>query len=460
VPGLGEVPDHWELRQLGRFGRFLKGNGGTKEDETADGVPCIRYGDIYTRHQYFIRQSHSFISVERSSDYTPLQYGDILFAASGETIEEIGKSAVNLIESRACCGGDVIIFRPSIELNAQFMGYAADCRQAAFQKSCMGRGITIMHLYGDQLKYMWVALPPLPEQAAIVRFLTHTDRGIARYIHGKQRLITLLKEQKEVAIHKAVTHGLSPDVRLVPSGVPWLGDIPEHWQVLRNGQLFMQRNRTGSPELPILEVSLRTGVRIREFGRGDRKQIMSDREKYKIAAKGDIAYNMMRMWQGAVGVAPVDGLVSPAYVVARPLDGVSVRYFSNLFRTSAYMGEVDGRSRGIVKDRNRLYWEDFKQISSPVPPTTEQEEIGDFIDETSSRANLAVSQLQEGISLLRQYRIRLIADVVTGKLDVREAAANLPDEPEESLAPDLAEVLEGEDAVDETLEAVEAEAGA
>jgi type I restriction enzyme, S subunit len=139
------------------------------------------------------------------------------------------------------------------------------------------------------------------------------------------------------------------------SGLSWLPEIPLTWAVRRNGRLFSQRNQTGYPELPILEVSLRTGVRVRDFNGAQRRQMMSDRDKYKRAVKGDIAYNMMRMWQGAVGVAPVDGLVSPAYVVARPSPGTSADYYSHLFRTSAYMGQVDTYSHGIVKDRNRLY---------------------------------------------------------------------------------------------------------
>src|ERR1700746_3171636 len=103
-----------------------------------------------------------------------------------------------------------------------------------------------------------------------------------------------------------------------PSGLPWLERIPSHWEIRRNGRLFSQRNETGFPDLPILEVSLKTGVRVRDLANGERKQMMTDRAKYKRAVRGDIAYNMMRLWQGSVGVAPVDGLVSPAYVVARP----------------------------------------------------------------------------------------------------------------------------------------------
>src|SRR6185295_13145733 len=174
------------------------------------------------------------------------------------------------------------------------------------------------------------------------------------------------------------------------SGVPWLGEMPAGWEVRRNGRLFAERKETGFPDLPILEVSLRTGVRVRDFSLSERKQVMDERGKYKRAARGDIAYNMMRMWQGAVGVAPTDGLVSPAYVVARPLPGTVSRYFAYLYRTSAYMGEVNNYSHGIVADRNRLYWDEFKQIPTPYPPPEEQSAIVHFLNWVNGRLERAI----------------------------------------------------------------------
>lgn len=201
------------------------------------------------------------------------------------------------------------------------------------------------------------------------------------------------------------------------SGVRWLGEIPEHWDVVRNGRLFTQRNETGYPDLPILEVSLQTGVRVRDFDASGRKQRMSDRKKYKRARTGDITYNMMRMWQGAVGVAPVDGLVSPAYVVARPLEATNSTYFERLFRLPAYMGEVNQRSRGIVPDRNRLYWEDFKQIASPLPPPAEQAAIVRFLDHMDGQVRRYVRAKQELIELLEKLKTAIIHRAVTRGLD-------------------------------------------
>ncbi len=133
---------------------------------------------------------------------------------------------------------------------------------------------------------------------------------------------------------------------------------------------------------------------------------------------------MMRMWQGAVGVAPTDGLVSPAYVVARPMPGTDSRYFDYLYHTRSYMTEVDKYSRGIVRDRNRLYWEDFKQMPTPCPPSDEQTAIADAVDARIATTRACIRNIRARISRAREYQCRLVADVVTGKIDIRHAAHN------------------------------------
>jgi type I restriction enzyme S subunit len=144
---------------------------------------------------------------------------------------------------------------------------------------------------------------------------------------------------------------------------------------------------------------------------------MADHAKYKRAVRADIAYNMMRLWQGAVGVAPVDGLVSPAYVVANPHPGVDSRYYTYLFRIGAYMEEVNKYSHGIVTDRNRLYWDEFKQMPSVFPPPEEQRAITRYLD----RQNLVISRLIQAkrtlISVLNEQKQAIIHRAVTCGLD-------------------------------------------
>ena len=212
--------------------------------------------------------------------------------------------------------------------------------------------------------------------------------------------------------------GLKPYPTYKDSGLPWLGPMPSSWKVARNGALFVQRNEVGFGDLPILEVSLKTGVRVRDLDGNGRKQVMADREKYKRARKGDLAYNMMRMWQGAVGIVPVDGLVSPAYVVARAVQQIDPKYFAYLFRTDACMREFDTFSRGIVKDRNRLYWEDFKQIPSPLPPQDEQSAIVRFLDHVEGRIRgCYIAAKRRLISLLNEQKMAMIHSAVTRGFD-------------------------------------------
>ena len=205
VPELGDVPDHWEIVQLGRLGDFSKGSGGTKDDEVTEGLPCVRYGDIYTSHKYFVRQTRSFIARHRAHDYAPMKYGDVLFTGSGETIEDIGKSVVNLIDGEAYCGGDVILFRPRDKTHPEFLGYLLDSARAIHQKSSMGRGITIMHVYSSQLKYLWLALPPFADQVQIAEYLGKITNEVDQAIHGTQRQINLMNEYRTRLIADVVT---------------------------------------------------------------------------------------------------------------------------------------------------------------------------------------------------------------------------------------------------------------
>ena len=416
VEWLGNVPEHWGVARL-------KGHVANITDPTGECQP----GEIYIALEHVESWTGRFRSAEDAVGFDSLgrrfQRGDVLFGKLRPYLAKVISPRRNGV-----CVGEFLVLRPrSHNFQTRYLEYLLRSKPNIDAIDASTFGARMPRADWQFIGSMGQPLPPLPEQAAIVRYLDYVDRRVRRYVAAKERLIGLLEEEKQAVINQAVTRGLDPNVPLKPSGVEWLGDIPAHWEVIRNGQLFVQRNETGFPELPILEVSLRTGVRLRDFRDSHRKQIMSVRSEYKRAVKGDVAYNMMRMWQGAVGVVPTDGLVSPAYVVAKPRRGTEPRYFSALFRTTAYMFEVDKYSRGIVKDRNRLYWEDFKQMPTPCPPPEEQVLISDAIDRSMAAMNDGVNRIHRQIELIQEYRTGLIADVVTGKLDVREAAAGLPD---------------------------------
>ncbi len=238
-----EVPEHWEVTTFGRIGRFFKGNGGNKSDEVPDGVPCVRYGDLYTQYKYMIGRTRSCVTRERASSYMRIAYGDVLFAASGEMIDEIGKSAVNLMKTEARCGGDVLVFRPGRKVVARFMGYASDCPSAMWQKARMGRGFTVMHIYGSQLKGLRIALPSLPEQTAIVEQLDREAAEIDTAISRTRRQIELAHEYRERLINDVVTGKL--DVRKARIDAAPSADALEG-----AGQVPMRRASAGAPAIP------------------------------------------------------------------------------------------------------------------------------------------------------------------------------------------------------------------
>lgn len=175
---LGALPSGWTAERLGNIGPFLRGGGGSKRDEVDDGLPCVRYGDLYTYHDGRVTDTRSRVAPDRTVSYTALRYGDLLFAGSGETADDIGRSAVNLMRESAYCGGDVIILRPAIEINSSFLGHAAASAPTRIEKSRLGRGSTVIHIYPEQLRNLVIPMPPLEEQRRIAEILDSVDDAI------------------------------------------------------------------------------------------------------------------------------------------------------------------------------------------------------------------------------------------------------------------------------------------
>ena len=458
VEWLGAVPAHWDVRHLGRFGRLFKGGGGTKEDERESGVPCVRYGDLYTQHQFFITATRACVTPELANTvYTPIRYGDVLFAGSGETIDEIGKSAVNLVPGPACCGGDVIILRPSIDADARFLGYAMDCAATARQKACIGRGFTVVHIYSSDLKYVTVAMPSLLEQAAIVRFLDHADRRIRRYIRAKQKLIALLEEQKQVLIHDAVTGRIDvgtgrPYSAYKPCGVLGLAEVPKDWKLcrLRNVVSVVTTGSRGwssyaSDTGPLF-------IRVANLSRGSLELRFHDEMRLDLPSiseagrtriePGDLLVSVTA-YIGSVGVAPKsfeEAYVSQHVARCQPLPDMHARWLGYVLLSTVGQNHGNhGQMSLYGGTKDGLALDDVKNYPILLPPRHVQDQAVRWIEgKLSALVKIGESTRRE-IAMVGEYRARLVADVVTGKLDVREAAAGLPDV--DSLAAD--DILDG-----------------
>ena len=437
VPWIGNVPEHWEVVQLGRIGVFSKGSGGTKDDEVPGGIPCVRYGDLYTTHKSFISHTRGYVSPEKAAAYTPINTGDVLFPTSGETIEEIGKSAVNLMNTQVLCGGDLIIFRPTIPIDPKFAGYALDSPAAQTQKSLMGRGITIMHIYSGQLKHLWLPLPPLAEQRAIVRYLDHADRRIRRYVSAKRKLIGLLEEEKQAIVNRAVTRGLDPNVRLKPSGVEWLGDVPEHWEVVQLGRVGLFSKGSGGTkedEVPSGMPCIRYGdlYTTHKYHINQSRSFIPEEklDKYTPIQYGDILFPTSGETIEEIGKSAVNLLDAPVYcggdlIIFRPTVQIDSRFSGYMLDFTNSQDQKSRMGRGV--SIMHIYANQLKYLWLSLPPIREQQAIAEHIGKATADIDSAIARARRQIELLEEYSTRLIADVVTGKLDAR-AAAQLPEE--------------------------------
>ncbi len=200
----------------------------------------------------------------------------------------------------------------------------------------------------------------------------------------------------------------------------WFGVVPSHWTTPRVATLFREVDRPADPKLPVLSVSIHSGVSDGELTdeERDRKVNLSeDRSKYQRVQPGDLVYNMMRAWQGAFGTVTVDGLVSPAYVVAEPKASFRTRFVELLLQTASGMEEVRRFSKGIADFRMRLYWEHFRNIVVCLPPLAEQDMILVRLDQECGRIDRLVEKKRRFIELLREKRHAVVTKAVTTGLD-------------------------------------------
>ncbi len=449
VEWLGEVPEHWEVRRLRTISDMRVSNVDKHTKEGEAPVRLCNYIDVYKNDRIseqmpFMRATATSEEIERFR----LMSNDVLITKDSETWDDIGVPAlVTKPADDLISGYHLALLRPFTHLlSGDYLFRSLQSKAVAYQFHVEANGVTRYGLSHAGIKSVWFALPPLPEQAAIVRYLNYVDRRVRRFVRAKQKLIKLLEEQKQAIIHRAVTRGLpstssgqaSPDVRLKDSGVEWLGNIPAHWGFDRGKFYFREvdvRSTSGKEEL--LSVSHITGV----TPRSQKNINMFKAESYigsKLCNPGQIAVNTMWAWMAAIGVSKYHGIISSSYHTYEQIDRCSFHdnFLDLLLRSTLYKKLYMVNSTGITSSRLRLYPEDFLNIRFLCPPRNEQEAIVGWLKEETKNLNNAIDRTRREIELLREYRTRLIADVVTGKLDVREAAARLPEELDE---PDLME---------------------
>jgi type I restriction enzyme S subunit len=362
-------------------------------------------------------------SVSEAGGYSQFAEGDILYAKVTPCFENQKSAVANgLGQGVGLATTEVMVFRPSRRILAKFLLY----RLQAFDFLQLGvntmRGVGGLKRFPDQEAGCFeFLLPPLDEQARIVKFLDDEITLLEARANAFERKRGILAEAKQALRESAVFDRQNVTVPRVVSQIFWHGDVPAHWGLDRLGNLFREATNSGADDLPVLSVSIHTGISDRELGSEDGARKVSRSENkglYKRVLPGDLVYNQMRAWQGGFGVARVEGLVSPAYVVARPNGKVSTEYVELLLRTPSAIEEMRRRSRGIIEFRLRLYWDRFKDIRIPLPPTNEQKAIVADLATKLSLLDEQVAKLDDVGAALRQQRLALVNDMVTGNVQV------------------------------------------
>lgn len=422
---LGQVPMHWRIQPLKRIANIRYGIGEPPQ-YAVEGTPLIRATNVHAGN--LLVDGVVFVDPRDIPEQRIvwLNPGDIIVVRSGAYT---GDSAIIPPEFGACIAGFDMVLRCHSAL-PQFIQFALLSKylkegQIDIEKMRAAQP----HLNAEELGSCLVALPDVKEQSTIVEWLTGETSKIDLLVAEQQRLVELLREKRQALVAHAVTKGLNPTARIRNSGIEWLGMVPTHWQPIRLGALFRETADAGNDALPVLSVSIHHGVSDKEFDEDelDRKVTRSeDRSKYIRVKPGDLVYNMMRAWQGAFGSVKVEGMVSPAYVVARPRTEVCTEFVEYLLRTPQAIEELRRHSHGVTDFRLRLYWDEFKSIRVAVPPLLEQRAILEFISTETRKINALIAESGIAIALLQERRTALVSAVVTGKIDVRGLVSAVP----------------------------------
>ncbi|SIT52819.1 conserved hypothetical protein [Mesorhizobium prunaredense] len=414
VDWLREVPSHWQIRRIKSLFEIKK------SIANADGfdVLSVTQGGLKVKN---IESNEGQLSMDYSK-YQVVEPNDFVMNHMDLLTGSVDIASVNGVTSP-----DYRVFTPkSDQVCDRFFLYLFQngYRQKIFYafgqgSSQLGRWRMPTKSFNDFV----FPFPPPQEQAAIAAFLDRETSKIDALVAEQKRLIELLGEKRQAVVSHAVTKGLILNVGMKDSGVEWLGEIPEHWQVYRLGDLFGESMETGDETLPILSVSIHTGVSDRELDERDFDRNVTrseDRTKYKSVQPNDLTYNMMRAWQGGFGTVLINGMVSPAYVVARPKRNFFTAFVEQQLRTPHAIEEMRRHSKGVTDFRLRLYWDEFKSLRVAIPDMGEQATIVGFVAAQTQTIGALSAEAEAAITILQERRSALISGAVTGKIDVRD----------------------------------------
>ena len=411
VQWLGEIPSHWKCISIRRIAQVnpLK-NKQLNEDDIVGYAPMDRIRCD--------KMNPTIITVSKlTSGLTYCETGDIVLAKVTPCFENGNVAIVPTVQNGCCFGSsELFVFRAKSIVNVRFLFYTF------LNKGFVDAGASTMRGTGGLKRVTTefannapIPLPFKAEQHSIVSYLDTKCSLLDTLLSNKEKQISLLQEMKQCVIADAVTRGVNPNVKFKTTNIPWLPEIPEYWEMSKVSSHFRQRNvKVSDKEYPALSVS-KMGVTPQLDNVALSNAEGNSRKLVKI---GDYAVNSRSDRKGSCGVSQYEGSVSLITIVLEPFD-IDRGYVHYLFRSNPWIEEFYRNGRGIVADLWTTNYQMMKGMYLPVPPLSEQRSIVSYITERASKIDLLIEKLNKEIESIKEYKQRLISDVVTGQVKVR-----------------------------------------
>lgn len=406
VSWLGTLPSHWLCKKVGSLFTERKIKVSDKD-----------YPPLSVAKIGIVPQLETAVKTDAGDNRKLVCAGDFVINSRSDRKGACGVSefdgSVSLIN---------IVLTPRDRLNKCFVHYLMRSQPFSEEYYRNGRGIVsdLWTTRFSEMKSILIPIPPRSEQDQIVRFLDWKVSSINKLISVKRKQIAILREGQNVHISHIVTRGLDNDIITKNSGIEWIGNIPEHWHVVRCKYLFSERDERSQDGMEQhLSMSQKYGL-VPDSQLDERRMLSESYTGGKLCYKDDLVLNRLKAHLGVFALSPQFGVISPDYTVLIPnTERILPSFAETVLKSELCRGELCIRVRGIIEGFWRLYTDDFNTIVLPVPPIEEQEEIMKYIINFCDKAKKYEDNLVQEISTLQEFKTRLISDVVTGKIDVQ-----------------------------------------
>lgn len=403
---LDELPSHWQCTKIGALFSERKSKVSDKD-----------YAPLSVARIGVVPQLATAVKTDAGDNRKLVCAGDFVINSRSDRKGSCGVAkldgSVSLIN---------IVLTPRNGLSERYVHYLLRSQPFSEEYYRNGRGIVadLWTTRYSEMKSILLPVPPREEQDQIVRFLDWKVSGINKLINIKKKEIKAIDALKRSMVSHAITRGLTADAPTKYSGVKWLGDIPQRWYTVPLYAIAQVKSINNCIDLPLMSVYLDAGV-VPFVEREEKRTNATSKDltNYQRVDPGDFVLNNQQAWRGSVGVSFHSGIVSPAYIVLSLNNTLDSHYANYLFRSRCMVDQYLVISRGVGSIQRNLYWSALKRVVVPIPSKKEQMEIVEYLDGLNNKFDATIKKLTEEVAVLEEYKNKIIADTVTGKIDVR-----------------------------------------